>query len=95
MIRLSEKDFFYSIPNTENKNNKKTNLSYNKYSSFDLRTILKNNYEEQNFSSDNDEPFSFSFYTKRHKRMIDKLKDLKNNISFFKFYDLIDFPNKQ
>ncbi|CDU20730.1 conserved Plasmodium protein, unknown function [Plasmodium yoelii] len=93
--RLREKDFFYSIPNTENKNNKKANLSYNKYSSFDLRSILKNNYEEQNFSSDNDEPFSFSFYTKRHKRMVDKLKDLKNNISFFKFYDLIDFPNKQ
>ncbi|SCN63206.1 conserved Plasmodium protein, unknown function [Plasmodium chabaudi chabaudi] len=93
--RLREKDFFYSIPNTENNNNKKKHLSYNKYDSFDLRKVLKNNYEEQNFSSDNDEPFSFSFYAKRHQRMIDKLKDLKNNISFFKFYDLIDFPNKQ
>ncbi|SBT82539.1 conserved Plasmodium protein, unknown function [Plasmodium ovale] len=93
--RLREKDFFYNITDVENKCDKQFNLSYNKYDSFDLRKILKNNYhEQQDFNSDNEEPLSFSFYKNRNIRIIDRLKDLKNNISFFKFYDLVDFPNK-
>ncbi|SBS88479.1 conserved Plasmodium protein, unknown function [Plasmodium ovale curtisi] len=93
--KLREKDFFYNITDIENKCDKQLNLSYNKYDSFDLRKILKNNYDEQqDFNSDNEEPLSFSFYKNRNIRIIDRLKDLKNNISFFKFYDLVDFPNK-
>ncbi|EUD69060.1 hypothetical protein C922_00752 [Plasmodium inui San Antonio 1] len=94
--RLRERDFFEDEGNVEDRSCKYHNRSLNKYESFDLRKILKNNYEQHEFGSDNEEeePFSFSFYENRNIRIIDRLKDLKSNISFFKFYDLIDFPSK-
>ncbi|KJP87238.1 hypothetical protein AK88_03155 [Plasmodium fragile] len=92
--RLRERDFFEDEGIVENKNCKYHNRSLNKYDSFDLRKILKNNSEQCEFSSDNEEEEPFSFYKYRNIRIIDRLKDLKNNISFFKFYDLIDFPSK-
>ncbi|CAI7723546.1 conserved Plasmodium protein, unknown function [Plasmodium vivax] len=94
--RLRERDFFEDEGNVESRSCKYHNRSLNKYDSFDLRKIIKNNYEQHELCSDNEEEesFSFYFYENRNIKIIDRLKDLKNNISFFKFYDLIDFPSK-
>ncbi|CRG97771.1 conserved Plasmodium protein, unknown function [Plasmodium gallinaceum] len=93
--RLNEKDFFHNITKEENRNDKYFNLNYNKYDSFDLRKILKNNYQQQIFDSDYEEAFSFNIYENNDLKIIDRLKDLKSNISFYKLYDLIDFSNKK
>ncbi|SPJ11408.1 conserved Plasmodium protein, unknown function [Plasmodium sp. DRC-Itaito] len=91
--RLCEKDFYHNIGNEENKNEKHLYLNYHKYDSLDLRKILKNNYQ-QNTYGESEEPFSFYFYEHGNIKIIDRLKELKSNISFFKFYDLIDFPTR-
>ncbi|GAW83584.1 hypothetical protein, conserved [Plasmodium gonderi] len=91
--RSWDRGFFEDERNVEKRNNDDYKMHLNKYDSFDLRKVIKNNYEPQ-YNSDNEEPFSFSFYGNRNMKIIDRLKDLKNNISFFKFYDLIDFPGK-
>ncbi|SOV79287.1 conserved Plasmodium protein, unknown function [Plasmodium sp. gorilla clade G3] len=91
--RLCEKDFYHNIGNEENKNEKHLYLNYHKYDSLDLRKILKNNYQ-QNTYGESEEPFSFNFYEHGNIKIIDRLKELKSNISFFKFYDLIDFPTR-
>ncbi|KYN98012.1 hypothetical protein PGSY75_1220700 [Plasmodium gaboni] len=91
--RLCEKDFYHNIGNEENKNEKHLYLNYHKYDSLDLRKILKNNYQ-QNTYDESEEPFSFNFYEHGNIKIIDRLKELKSNISFFKFYDLIDFPTR-
>ncbi|SOV80646.1 conserved Plasmodium protein, unknown function [Plasmodium reichenowi] len=91
--RLCEKDFYHNMGNEENKNEKHLYLNYHKYDSLDLRKILKNNYQ-QNTYGESEEPFSFNFYEHGNIKIIDRLKELKSNISFFKFYDLIDFPTR-
>ncbi|ETW41600.1 hypothetical protein PFNF135_04010 [Plasmodium falciparum NF135/5.C10] len=90
---LCEKDFYHNMGNEENKNEKHLYLNYHKYDSLDLRKILKNNYQ-QNTYGESEEPFSFNFYEHGNIKIIDRLKELKSNISFFKFYDLIDFPTR-
>ncbi|CRH02631.1 conserved Plasmodium protein, unknown function [Plasmodium relictum] len=92
--RLHEKDFLHNLTKEENKNDKYFNLSYNKYDSFDLRKVLKTNCH-QVFDSDNEENLSFNFYENSDLKIIDRLKDLKSNISFYKLYDLIDFSYKK
>ncbi|EUT82473.1 hypothetical protein PFAG_03849 [Plasmodium falciparum Santa Lucia] len=91
--KLCEKDFYHNMGNEENKNEKHLYLNYHKYDSLDLRKILKNNYQ-QNTYGESEEPFSFNFYEHGNIKIIDRLKELKSNISFFKFYDLIDFPTR-
>ncbi|GAB69037.1 hypothetical protein PCYB_144650 [Plasmodium cynomolgi strain B] len=59
--RLRERDFFEEEGNVENKSCKYHNRSLNKYDSFDLRKIIKNNYEQYEFSSDNEEEEPFFF----------------------------------
>ncbi|VWU48722.1 conserved protein, unknown function [Hepatocystis sp. ex Piliocolobus tephrosceles] len=69
-------------------------LSVSKYNSFDLRKVCRNN-NRQSSNSDNDEPTFFNNYKNRNPRIIDRLKELKSNISFFKIHDFINFSNKQ
>lgn len=79
---------------TDTKNDKNYNLNYNRYESIDVRKILRNNLHLKRLESENEDPFSSNFSENTDTKIIDRLKDLKNNISFFKLHEFINFSKK-